>query len=337
LEQAPSGGGGGGDATEAKQDTIIADLANGTDGLGALKTLIDAVPTTAMRGTDSAYTGTPPTVAQIQTELEENGASLLDTIRDELANGSDGLTALKTAIDAIPTTAMRGTDSAALASVCTEVRLATCTDWINGGRLDLLIDAIPTTAMRGTDSAYTGTPPTANAIADQVWDETQSSHVAGGSFGAIATEIAALQTDLSNGTDGLGALKALIDTLDTVADGIQTDLSNGTDGLGALKTLVDTVNTDLSNGTDGLGALKTLIDAVPTTKTGYSLVSTGLDLVLVDGKTMPAALQIIAAICGGEISGAGGGTEVFVGLDGATTRATVTVDSSGNRTAVVYG
>lgn len=71
-----------------------------------------------------------------------------------------------------------------------------------------------------------------------------------------------IQTDLSNGTDGLGALKTLIDTLDTVADGIQTDLSNGTDGLGALKTLIDAVNTDLANGTDGLGALKTLIDTV---------------------------------------------------------------------------
>lgn len=59
-------------------------------------------------------TTTPPTVGQIQTELEENGASLLDTIRDELANGSDGLTALKAAIDAIPTTAMRGTDSVVL-------------------------------------------------------------------------------------------------------------------------------------------------------------------------------------------------------------------------------
>lgn len=33
-------------------------------------------------------------------------------------------------------------------------------DWINGGRLDNLLDAV-----------YTGTPPTVNAIADQVWDE----------------------------------------------------------------------------------------------------------------------------------------------------------------------
>lgn len=42
----------------------------------------------------------------------------------DLANATDGLSALKTLIDAIPTTAMRGTDSAALASVATEARLA---------------------------------------------------------------------------------------------------------------------------------------------------------------------------------------------------------------------
>ena len=42
-----------------------------------------------------------PTAAEIQAEMEENGASLLDTIRDELANGADGLSALKTLIDAV--------------------------------------------------------------------------------------------------------------------------------------------------------------------------------------------------------------------------------------------
>ncbi len=49
---------------------------------------------------------------------------------------------LPTDIAAIPTTAMRGTDSAALASEVTAARMATLTDWINGGRLDLLLDAI---------------------------------------------------------------------------------------------------------------------------------------------------------------------------------------------------
>ncbi len=77
-------------------------------------------------------------------------------------------------------------------------------------------------------------------------------------------------------------------------------------------------------------------NGVQVDKTGYALSSTGANLVLVDGKTLPAALQYIAASTAGKISGAGTGTEIFLGLDGATTRLTITVDASGNRSAVVY-
>ena len=56
---------------------------------------------------------------------------------------------LPTDIAAIPTTAMRGTDNAALASVCTEGRLAE----LDGANLPADVAAIPTTAMRGTDNA----------------------------------------------------------------------------------------------------------------------------------------------------------------------------------------
>jgi len=81
--------------------------------------------------------------------------------------------------------------------------------------------------------------------------------VSGHDVDTIGDAVDGIQTDLSNGTDGLGALKTLIDT-------VNTDLGNETDGLGALKTLVDSVNTDLNNETDGLGALKTLVDTVNT-------------------------------------------------------------------------
>lgn len=53
--------------------------------------------------------------------------------------------------------AMVGTDSAALASVCTETRLAALTDWLNGGRLDSLLDAI---------KAVTDLLPDAGALSD---------------------------------------------------------------------------------------------------------------------------------------------------------------------------
>lgn len=108
---------------------------------------IAAIPTTAMRGTDSAALAsvcTEPRLAEL-----------------DAAN-------IPADIDAIPTTAMRGTDSAALASVCTEPRLAE----LDAANMPADIDAIPTTAMRGTDGvdtatmrgtdgANTTTPPTA--------------------------------------------------------------------------------------------------------------------------------------------------------------------------------
>ena len=86
---------------------VINDWTNG----GRLDNLLDAVNTVTP---DAA--GTAPTAVEIQAELEENGQSVIDTIRDELANGVDGLSALKTLIDAIPTT-MVGTNNAFLASV----------------------------------------------------------------------------------------------------------------------------------------------------------------------------------------------------------------------------
>lgn len=114
-------------------DALQTDLDNATDGLGALKALIDTVNTDLANGTDGL------------------GAlkALIDTVNTDLANGTDGLGALKTLLDAIPTTAMRGTDNAALASEVTSARMGALTDWINGGRLDLLLDAIkvPTDKM----------------------------------------------------------------------------------------------------------------------------------------------------------------------------------------------
>ena len=146
--------------------------------------------------------------------------------------------------------------------------------------------------------------------------------------------------DLANATDGLGALKTLIDT-------VNSDLANGTDGLGALKALIDTVNSDLANGTDGLGALKTLIDAIPTTamrgtdganttKTGYALASDGLDNVVVEtGVNARQALAIISAALAGVLSGAATATITIKALkNDGTTRISATVDSDGNRSAI---
>lgn len=167
----------------------------------------------AMRGTNSANTtvpdaaGTAPTVAEIQTEMEEDGASLLDTIRDELANGTDGLSALKALIDAIPTTAMRGTDNAALASgVDITHIMGTILTEGGAGRLAAafikLFDVvtpllIASDVMRGTDGANTTTPPTVTEIQAEMEENEASildsiSDLLPGSTIAAATDIPAM-------------------------------------------------------------------------------------------------------------------------------------------------
>lgn len=64
---------------------------------------------------------------------------------------------------------------------------------------------------------------TAAAIADQVWDELQSGHTGAGTFGEIATEIAAILAD--TGTDGVvlsaATMNAVADALLDRADGVE--------------------------------------------------------------------------------------------------------------------
>jgi len=56
--------------------------------------------------------------------------------------------------------------------------------------------------------------------------------------------------------------------------------------------------------------------------------------IIESGYTAAEILRIIAAVLAGEVSGAGSGTETFVGIDGTTDRVISTVDVDGNRTAV---
>jgi len=56
--------------------------------------------------------------------------------------------------------------------------------------------------------------------------------------------------------------------------------------------------------------------------------------IIENGMTAEEVLRVIAAVLAGRVSGAGTGTETFVGLDGVTDRVVSTVDANGNRTAV---
>lgn len=91
-----------------------------------------------------------------------------------------------------------------------------------------------------------------------------------------------------------------------------------------------TATVALSGTTVGTVSAATVAD-----KTGFKLASDGTDLVLVAGKTLPHAIQIIGATTAGKISGAGTSLEVFQDF-AASDCVSIVADSSGNRTSATY-
>jgi len=110
-------------------------------------------------------------------------ASGTDTLQVETTTNSDKtgytISGTKTTLDALNDVAATDivsggaitTSSGAVSNVTTVATTTTNTD------------------MRGTDGAYTGTPPTAAAISDAVWDEALSGHTVSGSTGKTLNQL----------------------------------------------------------------------------------------------------------------------------------------------------
>lgn len=263
------------------------------------------------------------------------GAIALLTGTNSLANIEDKIDIIDTVVDAIPTTAMRGTDNAALASVCTEVRLQTLTDWINGGRLDLLLDAIPTTAMRGTDSAALASVCTETRL------QALTDWLNGGRLDLL---LDAIPTTAMRGTDSallassINTTAGAIDNVTTVATTTTNTDMRGTDSAllaasinltgGAVDNVTTvattTTNTDM-RGTDG--ANTTVPDAAGTAPTVVEILTTQMtEAYAADGvaPTLAQSLFLIQqALTEFAIAGT---TKTVKKIDGSSTAATLTLD-----------
>jgi len=196
----------------------------------AIKAVTDVIPDAG------ALTALLASIASI---LEDTGTTLpatlstidtvVDGIQTDLSNATDGLGALKALIDAVQTDVGDPTGET-LASISAKIGdIARSLDVIIGAR----------------------------------WDSSSD----------LGTDIAQLLTYtdiLDDATNGLANIKSLIDTLttnvgtvDTVVDGIQTDLSNVTDGLGALRTLI-LANATLIGALDATATADDLSDIATT-------------------------------------------------------------------------
>ena len=133
---------------ENRFNAAAVDLANGTDGLGAIKAETAAILADTNELQSDDVPGLISTLdAVVDTVKVDTAAILVDT--NELQG--DDVPGLIATLDSVVDTVK--VDTAAILTDTNELQ----GDWVNGGRLDLLLDAIPTTAMRGTDSAATAT------------------------------------------------------------------------------------------------------------------------------------------------------------------------------------
>ena len=154
--------------------------------------------------------------------------------------------------------------------------------------------------VNALENAPSGSGASAAAIADAVWDEAQADHVAAGSFGEVATEVASIlvdtgttipgtittaqaDLDIITGADGVNLLSATqasidaievdtsttldtkINDIDTVVDAILVDT-----GTTLPATLTDIAGATFVTGTDSLEAIRNRGDAAWTTGAGGS-------------------------------------------------------------------
>lgn len=116
----------------------------------------------------------------------------------------------------------------------------------------------------GTAPSASGTNPTAAEIADAVWDEAQSGHVAAGSFGEVATEVAAILVDTAEiGVAGAGLTNINLpnQTMDIVGN-ITGNLS------GSVGSVTGAVGSVTGLTASDVGAIKAKTDSLTFTVAG---------------------------------------------------------------------
>lgn len=218
-----------------ERSAAAVDLANGTDGLGAIKSDTAAILTdTAEIGAAGAGLTAIPWNASWDAEVQsEVNDALVALHLDHLL-----------AVDYDP--AAKPGVATALLNELIESDAGVSRFTANA------LEQVWTVATRELTGNANFNDPTAAAIADAVWDEAQSGHVGAGSFGEIATEIADILADTADMQPKLGTI---------------ADLGGGAT-VGA--NLSDMAGATFATGTDSLEAIRDRGDAAWTTGAGGS-------------------------------------------------------------------
>lgn len=336
------------DALDAAQDTQHSTTQSAISSLNnpTAAAIADAVLDEALSGHTTAGTLGKAIGDGVTAWVTATGFSTLDAagVRSAIGLASANLDTQLATIDTVVDTILVDTN---------ELQA----DWTNGGRLDLIVDAI----LDDTDlidDATSGLAKIATDVAAVLVDT-------GTTLPATLTSMAGATFD--SATDSLEAIRNRGDAAWTTATGFSThDAAAVVSALGTgssltalatasalaaaqadLDTITDTGVTCVALATDSVTAAALAADAVAEIQSGLSTLTIAqvaseisdalIADTLIDGKTIQQALRIISAVLAGKIATSGTTTEIFLGLDGITTRATLSVDASGNRSTVVYG
>ena len=256
-----------GRAQYASKRVVIGDAAD----LDTMSTNVDAVLVDTGT-TIPATLGTPSTSIAADIAGVQSTADSIETDTQDLQSkiGTPASGTIATTIETVDTVVdaiYDDTDSALptqIAGVESKV------DTVDTNVDAILVDT--GTTLPATLSTIDGKVDTVDSNIDLVLEDTGTTLPATlttieGKVDTVDTNVDAVLVDTGTTLPGIlgspaGAeLATDIATIDTVVDGIQSDLDNGTDGLGALKTLIDT----LQSSVDGVQNNTRFTAGVPTT------------------------------------------------------------------------
>jgi len=216
--------------------------------------------------------------------------TVVDGIQTDLSNATDGLGAIKGAVDGLNNLSAADVNAevdTALADIHLDHLLATDYDPATppGAATALLNELVESDGgvSRFTANALEQAPSGGGAVAD--WTAAEREEIRD-RLGITGTTSAPGGTPSLATAASLATVEGKVDTVDAVVDGIQTDLSNGTDGLGAIKadtaailtntgttipaTLSDIQGATFNAATDSLEAIRNHGDSAWTTAAGFA-------------------------------------------------------------------
>ena len=335
------------------------DLANGTDGLSALKTLVDAVDTVVdaiLVDTGTTLDGKINTIdTVVDAILVDTGTTLdgkIDTIDgivdailvDTGTTLDSALAVVDANVDQIEAAVITNAAGADVAADIIAIKAETAT--IVADTNELQVDDIPGKIAALND-------PAVGAIADAVLDEALSGHTSAGTLGkAIAdteTDATAILVDTGTTLDGK------IDTIDGIVDSILVDTGTTLDGkINTIDGIVDAILVDTGTTLDGkINTIDGIVDAIVADTNelqgdwanggrldlildaAAALVTTQMTESYASDGTAPTPAQalflLVSVLSEFSISGT---TLTAKKLDGSTTSATFTLNDGTNPTSL---